>query len=64
VWNNPANWSAGIVPGLSDVVTIPSIPSGGVFPVIGVGITANCYEVNLQTGATIIVQGTLNVLNP
>jgi hypothetical protein len=66
IWSNPANWSAGIVPGTLDNVIIPSIPPGGVFPIIEAGVNATCNNVDLQTGATIIVQtgGTLNVINP
>jgi hypothetical protein len=65
-WNEVGNWQAGLVPGLSDRVIIPSIPSGGRFPVIGTGVTAECYNLNIQPGATFTVQtgGTCNVLNP
>jgi hypothetical protein len=65
-WNNTGNWSGGAVPDQSEVVIIPTSPSGGIFPVINSGITAQCYKITLSSGATLKVKsgGTLIVLNP
>lgn len=65
-WNNTGNWSTGSIPGQTDMVFIPSVPSGGNFPEIASGITAVCYDIIIATGATVKVKtgGTLNVLNP
>jgi hypothetical protein len=65
-WNDPANWSAGVVPGTMDHVIIPSAPTSSRFPVIGSGVSAECYEIFLNNGATFVIEtgGTLNVINP
>ena len=65
-WQNPDNWTCGIVPGASDNVFISSNPSGGVFPVIGTGVTGTCFDIEVAHGADLIIQngGTLNVINP
>jgi hypothetical protein len=65
-WNNTGNWSGGTIPDQSEVVVVPSSPSGGFFPVIDNGVTAQCYLITLSAGATIKVKsgGTLIVLNP
>ncbi len=60
-WNNTANWSEGVIPTSSYNVTIPSSPSGGNYPTIPAGYTANCNKLTLQGNATITVNGTLNV---
>ncbi len=62
-WNNPANWSCGVVPGQNDDVTINP---GGNSPVVGVGggvvrsITIN-LNTTLTVNATFTVWG--NVVN-
>jgi hypothetical protein len=65
-WNNPGNWSSGVVPNQFVVVEIPAAPAGNRFPSVGSGISASCYEINLDEGASITVQagGFLNVINP
>jgi hypothetical protein len=65
-WNNIGNWSTGVVPGLNDMVLIPSVPTGGRFPVITGGITAECYNISISPGATIDIKtgGNLNINNP
>lgn len=65
-WANPANWTCGTVPGLSDNVFISISPSGGNFPVINNGVVANCYNIFVAPGADVKVKagGTLNVVNP
>ena len=47
-------------------VFISSNPSGGVFPVIGNGVTGTCFDIQVAHGADLIIQngGTLNVINP
>ncbi len=60
-WNTETNWTKGSVPNMSYNVTIPASPSGGNFPVIPAGYTAKCNKIKLQNGATITVNGTLEV---
>lgn len=63
-WNDPANWACGRVPSLLQDVEIPVGVAN--FPIIPAGVTAHCYSINVEPGATIIVQtgGTLNIVNP
>jgi hypothetical protein len=65
-WTNPANWTCGLVPGVSDNVFISISPSGGNFPVINTGVTANCFNIFVAPGADVKVKtgGTLHVINP
>jgi len=65
-WDDSGNWSAGIVPGLFDEVIIPSAPSGGNFPEVPTGISAECNKIIVSNGAIIKIKsgGTLTVLNP
>ena len=52
-WNNPANWSSGIVPtALNDVL----IPANRPFnPLIANAVTANCKSIQINPGAIITV---------
>jgi hypothetical protein len=54
------------VPGLFDEVIIPSAPSGGNFPEVPTGISAECNKIIVSNGAIIKIKsgGTLTVLNP
>jgi trimeric autotransporter adhesin len=65
-WNDSGNWDSGLEPGISDSVIIPSNPVSNRFPVVSPGVTANCYNIILQSGANVQVMtgGILNVLNP
>ncbi len=60
-WTSIANWSKEIEPNKSYNVIIPASPSGGNFPVIPSGYTAKCNKITLENGATITVNGTLQV---
>ena len=60
-WNSASNWSDNTVPTSSYNITIPTTPSGGNFPDIPVGITAKCNTLTIESGATITVNGTLEV---
>jgi hypothetical protein len=62
-WNNPSNWDRGAIPTDADLVLVPSTPSGGNFPAVGPGISAECFDIHIETGASIDVQtgGTLYV---
>jgi len=62
-WDDPANWSEGVVPNGHYKVTIPAA-SGGVYaPVVSVSTMARCHSLTLQNGATLEVNGTLEVEN-
>ena len=60
-WFDTGNWSNGKVPSLNYIVTIPQTPSGGNFPEIQAGTHAVCYQLVIETNATLIVNGTLEV---
>jgi hypothetical protein len=50
-WNNTANWSANLIPDATINVTIPA---GTPFqPVISSGVSANCRNIIIQSGATL-----------
>jgi hypothetical protein len=60
-WTVGSNWSTGVAPGLTNVVTIPS---GTPFsPIVLNGKTGNCKDLIILTGAILTVQpsGALNV---
>ncbi|MBK7939681.1 MAG: hypothetical protein IPJ82_22495 [Lewinellaceae bacterium] len=59
VWNNAANWSAGI-PDINDDVTIPNVAND---PVIPAGVSANAKSVTVNSGAslTISASGSLSI---
>lgn len=59
-WNSTSNWSDGNVPNSSYEVTIPT---GVTSPIIQTGTNAKCYSITLQTGATITINGNLEVEN-
>ena len=60
-WNDASNWPNGIIPNSSYSVTIPSAPANGNFPVIPINTIAKCFNFTLQNGATISIQGTMEV---
>jgi len=60
-WNDTSNWPDGIIPNSSYEVTIPASPVNGEFPVVPNGTTAHCYSLTLEDGATITVNGILEV---
>ena len=60
-WSDSNNWSLGVTPTNDYNVEIPSAPSGGVFPEIKAGDTAQCHKLTLQSGTTITIKGTLKV---
>jgi hypothetical protein len=65
-WNAPGNWSTAIVPSATDMVWIPSFPSGGHFPVVNNSITAKCYHITVSPGASVDVKpgGILKIDTP
>ncbi len=62
-WNTSSNWTDGNVPTASYNVTIPTTPSGGNFPVIPFGTDAKCNSLTIESGATITVNGNLEIEN-
>ena len=58
-WDNPANWEGGVIPTATDGVTIPASLNVSV----RVGTIARCFSLKLDNGATIEVNGTLEVEN-
>jgi len=67
-WTEPGNWDGNAVPDATSMVIIPADPASDPnrFPVIAAGVTANCYEITLGTGAILTVEngGILNITNP
>jgi hypothetical protein len=53
-WHNVRNWAPEGVPGLGDIVTVPSSPAGGQFPFI-VNADAFCQGLIIQTDAQVSV---------
>jgi len=62
-WNDPSNWPNSVIPNPSYEVTIPTTPANGNFPTIPTGTNAKCYSITVETGATIIINGDLEVEN-
>lgn len=60
-WNDESNWPNNVVPNLSYGVTVPSVPANGSFPIIPSGTNAQCYSLELQSGATITINGNLEI---
>jgi len=63
-WNDPDNWSCGILPNNQTTVVIPAGLTN--YPIVTSGITAYCFDVDLAPGATLTVENgaVLNVVNP
>ncbi len=63
-WFDPCNWNTGAVPTAAKSVIIPNVTND---PLI-TGGTANCFEITIQTGATVNLVsssgGVLNVTKP
>lgn len=53
-WNNPANWSLRLIPGLHSTVLIPQGAKN--FPIIKEGNNAKVFQLNVDQGATLGVQ--------
>ncbi|NOX85320.1 MAG: hypothetical protein GXO86_05055 [Chlorobi bacterium] len=61
-WATASNWSTGTVPTGSFNVTIPTSPTGGVFPEITSSTTdATCNGLTIETGASLTINGNLTV---
>ena len=60
-WNEPGNWSENIAPTEACIITIPSSPSGGNFPIIPTGTNAKCKSITLEVGAILIINGNLDI---
>lgn len=61
-WATAGNWSGSSVPNSSNNVTIPTSPSGGVFPVIGSGTTSTeVNDLTIESGASLTISGHLTV---
>ena len=59
-WNNTANWSYGKVPNSIYNVTIPA---GVTSPIISSGTNAICFSLTLEEGASITIEGNLEIEN-
>ena len=61
-WNSPSNWGNDpAVPTPLNDVTIPASPVGGKFPIINKNHNAACNKLTIEAGATLKVEGTLDV---
>ena len=60
-WSNTANWSDNTIPTSSFNVVIPTAPSGTNYPIIQIGTVAKCNTLTIESGASITVNGTLEV---
>jgi hypothetical protein len=52
-WNNPVNWSNGIVPGPSTQVVIPEVLTGNYYPSVFSGPNPVIDQLDLQEGSNI-----------
>ena len=62
-WEDGTNWSSGSEPTTSVNVIIPTAPTGGRFPTISSGTNAQCRDLTVQTGATLEIDGSLELLD-
>jgi hypothetical protein len=62
-WSVATNWSNGIVPTSSFIVSIPMVSAGKFFPTIPNGVNASCYSITLEEDATIEINGNLEVVH-
>ncbi len=62
-WDDPLNWPGGILPNSSYEVTIPTSPVNGNFPNIPEGVNAKCFNLTLEEGAILTIEGTLEIEN-
>lgn len=61
-WAIPSNWSNSMVPTTSFNVTIPTSPTGAVFPVISEStLNAACAGLTIESGASLTINGNLSV---
>jgi len=60
-WATAANWSQNAVPRALHHVIIPSVPSGGIFPLISSGTAAECNNLEIKTSASLSIRGSLTV---
>jgi len=54
-WNNPANWSDGVVPGPGCTVTIPEILMGNYYPADFTGSNPAVDQLKVEDGATMAI---------
>ena len=59
-WTDPLNWTNGS-PDSNYNVTIPSSPSGGIFPELGLNKQVICNQLTIEPGASVLVIGGLDV---
>ena len=60
-WDNTGNWDNGI-PNISITAVIPDVSgASGNFPDIVSGLTVDCYDLTINSGANIVTQGALSV---
>ena len=60
IWNVSSNWDVGKIPSLNFEVLIPNTTNQ---PIIDTGTSANAKKVILDSGAHLIINGTLNIQN-
>ncbi|WP_423819024.1 PA14 domain-containing protein [Salinimicrobium sp. TIG7-5_MAKvit] len=56
-WNNPANWSCNQIPTLQNNVIIPAELASNNYPIISTGANALSKNLNIESGASVIVNG-------
>jgi hypothetical protein len=54
-WNTTSNWGCGILPLNTTDVTIPTVPEGGIHPVVSSNSTALSADLVIQSGASVTV---------
>ncbi len=60
-WNNPSNWSDGVVPGSGSYVTIPQILFGNYYPSDFTGANAVMYRLDMERGSSLNIPAGVTV---
>jgi len=59
-WHTKSNWDNTLVPTRDYHVIIPTSPTGGNFPIVTAGTDAECKDIDVETGASITINGNLD----
>ncbi|MBW6502201.1 MAG: DUF2341 domain-containing protein, partial [Bacteroidales bacterium] len=55
-WNDPGNWSCGLVPGPESIVMIPDVPNK---PLLNTGSQAYVNDLTVENGSSLIINGNI-----
>ncbi|MBE0675109.1 MAG: DUF2341 domain-containing protein [Bacteroidales bacterium] len=55
-WNNPANWTCGLLPDNTTPVQIPNVPSK---PVLSTGAAGSANDLTIDAGSSLVINGNI-----